>query len=299
MENAVNNTATQDLSVDCLVVCLHKGANNLAGAVPAETQAVVQSRVDAGDLTGKKQQALTLFDPKGLQVKRLILIGTGVDENTPLSVVAFTKLAEQVQKAVANTGASSAAWFIDNLAVANKDKTWHVREASRTLADAQYRYTEYKSESAAPKVTSWQIISHADKARAAAAHQEGVAIAAGMALTKDLANCPPNDCYPEVLASLALELAEQYPALNVKIITEEEAEEMGMGAFCAVARGSENEGRIIVFEYGDVQNSPTAIVGKGITFDTGGISLKPGAGMDEMKYDMGGAASVFGTVKAL
>src|SRR5699024_4739470 len=120
-----------------------------------------------------------------------------------------------------------------------------------------------------------------------------------MALTKDLANCPPNDCYPEVLASLALELAEQYPALNVKIITEEEAEEMGMGAFCAVARGSENEGRIIVFEYGDVQNSPTAIVGKGITFDTGGISLKPGAGMDEMKYDMGGAASVFGTVKAL
>src|SRR5690625_1673901 len=72
-----------------------------------------------------------------------------------------------------------------------------------------------------------------------------------------------------------------------------------MGAFCAVARGSENEGRIIVFEYGDMKANPTALVGKGITFDTGGISLKPGAGMDEMKYDMGGAASVFGTIKAL
>ncbi|HLR16391.1 MAG TPA: leucyl aminopeptidase [Alcanivoracaceae bacterium] len=299
MEYAVSNTATQDLSVDCLVVCLHKDASNLAGSVPAETQTLIQSLVEAGDFTGKKQQVLTLFQPQGLQAKRLILVGTGVDENTPLSVVAFTKLATEVQKAVASTGAATAAWFIDNLSVNDKDKTWHVREASRTLADAQYSYTDYKSKKAEPKVNSWLIISHADKARAEQAHKEGIAIAAGMALTKDLANCPPNDCYPEVLADLALELAEQYPALKVNIITEDEAEEMGMGAFCAVARGSEREGRLIVFEYGNVKDNPAALVGKGITFDTGGISLKPGAGMDEMKYDMGGAASVFGTMKTL
>lgn len=300
MEYAVSNIATQDLDVDSLVVCLHKNASNLAGAVPEATQALIKGLVEAGDFTGKKQQVLTLFSPEGLKVKRLILIGTGVDENTPLNIVAFTKLATEVQKAVANTGSQSAAWFIDNLQVEGQDKAWHVREASRTLADAQYRYTHYKSKPVpAPKVNQWQLISHADKRQAENALKEGLAVAKGMALTKDLANCPPNDCYPEILAEQALALAEEYPALKVKIITEEEAYEMGMGAFCAVARGSENEGRIIVFEYGDMKANPTALVGKGITFDTGGISLKPGAGMDEMKYDMGGAASVFGTIKAL
>lgn len=300
MEYAVSNIATQDLDIDSLVVCLHKNASNLAGAVPEATQAVIKALVEAGDFTGKKQQVLTLFSPEGLNVKRLILVGTGVDENTPLNIVAFTKLAAEVQKAVANTGTQSVAWFIDNLQVEGQDRSWHVREAARTLADAQYRYTHYKSTSVpAPKVNNWQIISHADKNRAAQALKEGLAVAKGMALTKDLANCPPNDCYPEILAEQALALAEEYPALKVKIITEEEAYEMGMGAFCAVAQGSENEGRIIVFEYGDMKANPTALVGKGITFDTGGISLKPGAGMDEMKYDMGGAASVFGTIKAL
>lgn len=300
MEYAVSNMATQDLDVDSLVVCLHKDASNLAGAVPEATQAVIKALVEAGDFTGNKQQALTLFSPEGLKVKRLILIGTGVDENTPLNIVAFTKLAAEVQKAVASTGSQSAAWFIDNLQVEGQDKAWHVREAARTLADAQYRYTHYKSKPApAPKVNQWEIISHADKNRSTQALNEGLAVAKGMALTKDLANCPPNDCYPEILAEQALALAEEYPALSVKIITEEEAYDMGMGAFCAVARGSEHEGRIIIFEYGDMKANPAALVGKGITFDTGGISLKPGAGMDEMKYDMGGAASVFGTIKAL
>src|SRR5699024_3808867 len=152
MEYAVSNIATQDLDVDSLVVCLHKDASNLAGAVPEATQATIKALVEAGDFTGKKQQVLTLFSPEGLKVKRLILIGTGVDENTPLNIVAFTKLATEGQKAVANTGSQSAAWFIDNLQVEGQDKTWHVREASRTLADAQYRYTHYKSKPApAPK----------------------------------------------------------------------------------------------------------------------------------------------------
>src|SRR5699024_12099466 len=136
-----------------------------------------------------KHQLFIIYQPLFINAKLLILVGTGVDENTPFSVVAFTKLATEVQKAVASTGAATAAWFIDNLSVNDKDKTWHVREASRTLADAQYSYTDYKSKKAEPKVNSWLIISHADKARAEQAHKEGIAIAAGMALTKDLANC--------------------------------------------------------------------------------------------------------------
>jgi len=258
MEYAVSNIATQDLDVDSLVVCLHKDASNLAGAVPEATQATIKALVEAGDFTGKKQQVLTLFSPEGLKVKRLILIGTGVDENTPLNIVAFTKLATEVQKAVANTGSQSAAWFIDNLQVEGQDKTWHVREASRTLADAQYRYTHYKSKPApAPKVNNWQIISHADKNRAALALKEDIAVAKGMALTKDLANCPPNDCFPEILAEQALALAEEYPALKVKIITEEEAFDMGM--VNAVVPHDELEDTAYQWAQEILQKSPTSI----------------------------------------
>src|SRR3546814_630537 len=127
--------------------------------------------------------------------------------------------------------------------------------------------------------------------------ETGQAVAAGSALARDLGNMPPNDCYPEYLAQQARKLASEYSKLSVKIITQAQAERMGMGAFCAVAKGSSREGRLIGMDYKGAAGKPVSLVGKGITFDTGGISLKPGAAMDEMKYDMGGAASVFGCVK--
>jgi leucyl aminopeptidase len=127
-----------------------------------------------------------------------------------------------------------------------------------------------------------------------------MAIASGMRLTKDLANLPGNICKPEYLAEQARFLKKAYPDLKVSILDEKEMEELGMGALLAVGRGSVNPPRLIVMEYRgtDKKQQPVVLVGKGITFDTGGISLKPGEAMDEMKYDMGGAASVFGALKA-
>ncbi|MCQ4265992.1 leucyl aminopeptidase, partial [Pseudomonas stutzeri] len=127
------------------------------------------------------------------------------------------------------------------------------------------------------------------------------AIASGMALTRDLGNLPPNLCHPSFMAEQARQLGKSFKGLKVDVLDEKKLRDLGAGAFLAVAQGSEQPGCIVVMQYngGAKGEQPYALVGKGITFDTGGISLKPGLGMDEMKYDMCGAASVLGTFRAV
>lgn len=127
------------------------------------------------------------------------------------------------------------------------------------------------------------------------------AIEKGQTWAKDLANRPGNICFPEYLAEQAMALAAEFPdVLKVTVLDEQQIADLGMNAFLAVSKGSDRPGRIITLEYlAKLEQAPVVLVGKGITFDTGGISLKPGLGMDEMKYDMGGAASVLGTLRAL
>jgi len=122
-----------------------------------------------------------------------------------------------------------------------------------------------------------------------------------MQLTRDVANLPANICTPQYLAEQAQVLVSEHPSLSVDILDEKQLEAEGAGAFLAVAKGSEQPPRLIVLNYqgADKNSAPFVLVGKGITFDTGGISIKPAANMDEMKYDMCGAASVLGTVQAV
>ena len=146
------------------------------------------------------------------------------------------------------------------------------------------------------------VLSEGDTGAVATAVAQAAAIATGMKLTRDLANTPGNVCNPEYLAEQARQLAASFDRLQTTVLNEKDMEELGMGALLAVARGSANPPRLIVMEYtgpGAEGREPDVLVGKGITFDSGGISLKPGEAMDEMKYDMGGAASVFGTLRAL
>lgn len=127
------------------------------------------------------------------------------------------------------------------------------------------------------------------------------AINQGQNYARDLGNCPGNICFPAYLADEAVALAAEYPnLLKVTVLEEAEQKALGMNAFLAVSQGSDRPGRVITLEYrSDLADAPIVLVGKGVTFDTGGISLKPGLGMDEMKYDMCGAASVLGTLRAL
>ena len=168
------------------------------------------------------------------------------------------------------------------------------------LTQADYRYDQYKSKKAETILEHIDLIatkSTLDDAQIALI----AAVEQGQSTARDLGNCPPNICFPEYLAEQALQLAQEFPDLvKVTVLDEQQLADLGMNAFLAVSKGSERPGRVITIEYlAKTEDAPVVLVGKGVTFDTGGISLKPGLGMDEMKYDMCGAASVLGTMRAL
>lgn len=168
------------------------------------------------------------------------------------------------------------------------------------LTQAGYAFDEYKSKKDAILLQEIELISSnstLNLQQLTLIH----AVQSGQNWARDLANRPANVCFPEYLAEQAHALAAEYPELlKVTVINESQMEELGMHAFLAVSKGSDRPGRVITLEYKiNTEQAPVVLVGKGVTFDTGGISLKPGAGMDEMKYDMCGAASVLGTMRAL
>jgi len=296
MEYTVSNKAVTKYKSDCLVIALGKGQPAPA-PLPDQTRTLIDAAIKQGDFTGKARQTLMLPSPAGLAAKRLLLIGTGSDDG--LGMVEFGKLAAAAVAAVNGTGARHATWWLPDTLLSGASGAEQLRELVRFVDAALYRFDHYRSSTEAPSLAKWSFLLDSAKAAEKRALAEGQAIAAGVALCRDLGNQPPNICFPAYLTDQARALAKQHDQLKVSVISEKQAEKLGMGAFCAVARGSERDGQIIVFEYKAGTGKPVALVGKGITFDTGGISLKPGAAMDEMKYDMCGAASVFGTVKAV
>ena len=168
------------------------------------------------------------------------------------------------------------------------------------LTQANYAYDAYKSkknENILEQINLIATQSPLDDAQLALI----AAVEQGQSTARNLGNCPPNICFPEYLAEQALQLAKEFPELlKVTVLDEQQLADLGMNAFLAVSKGSERPGRVITIEYlANANDAPVVLVGKGVTFDTGGISLKPGAGMDEMKFDMCGAASVLGTMRAL
>ncbi|MFV7441550.1 leucyl aminopeptidase [Acinetobacter pittii] len=217
----------------------------------------------------------------------------GLGDSTQLNASKLSKIAKTIvghaQKKV-----KSSVVDISELALE------HHAVLALSLTQVAYEYTEFKSEKSQSILEDIQLYSRFATFDSAQL-QTINAIATGQSLTRDLGNCPPNVCNPEYLAETALALAKQYPnQLKVTVLEKTKIAELGMNAFLAVAQGSENPCRLVTLEYrSELADAPIVLVGKGVTFDSGGISIKPGAAMDEMKYDMCGAASVLGTIKAL
>lgn len=178
----------------------------------------------------------------------------------------------------------------------------HAEAATAAAADALYLYRDTKpSAPAASSIDKLSLVCTKAQAKAVQAGlQRGQAIAAGVTFARGLANRPGNHCTPTYLADQAKKLGKDHE-LKVEVLDRKELEKLGMGAFLAVAQGSHEPPRFIVARYNGAPKAqaPVVLVGKGITFDTGGISIKPAAEMDEMKFDMGGAASVLGTLRAV
>ena len=236
------------------------------------------------------------------RIKTLLVPPVG---RQPLSEAQFRKCAAQAATALAALRVTSAVWCLNDIKVAGangqRDAYWKTRTGLAALSTAAYRYHEQKSKAPKGRPLS-RVAIHAgpgERNQVALAVRHGNALDAGLRFARDLANAPPNVCDPAWLATQANTLAAHR---NVTVDTFDEAhmEALGMGAFLSVTRGSDAPAKLIVARYQGAGESdaPVVFVGKGVTFDTGGISLKPGAAMDEMKFDMCGAATVAGALKA-
>jgi leucyl aminopeptidase len=286
----------------CLVLCINqnKALSEAAAAVNNASTQVIDNVFESGDFKGKLASSLLIPVTSGIKAKRLLLVGTGKEA---LSSKEFIKLTEAIAAQLKSCTATQASIEIESVEVNQRSQDWKAEQLAIALQNAGYKYDQTKSKAESEEEdTSLDTIAWIGQKDVKAAFNKGQAIAQGVSIAKDLGNLPGNICTPSYLAEQAETLAEESDLITTTILDEKELEAMGAGAFVSVAKGSSESGKIIIMQYQGAKDkaaAPHMILGKGITFDTGGISLKPGAGMDEMKYDMCGAASVLGTMAAI
>jgi len=304
MELTFSNSAPEKSSTACMILGVfeQKGMSEAAKRADAAYSGLIAGILQGGDFEGKPGQTSLLYTPAGSASARLLLVGLG--EQKDFNAARYVAANETAMKAVyALAGVADAVNYLPSVPVAERDAPWRLRTAAQAAAATLYRFDRLKSKPSKRSVVFARLTLAAldlpDTAAANAALAQGRAIGEGMALTRDLGNLPPNICTPSYLAEQARALAKDY-GLKVTVLETADMERLGMGALLSVARGSHQPAKLIALEYeGKPGAAPIALVGKGITFDTGGISIKPAAAMDEMKYDMCGAASVLGTLKAV
>lgn len=236
----------------------------------------------------------------GIKAPRVLVVSTG--KTAALNESAWREVIRQTTNTIVAAKASKALLCLSDLQIDEQGLQWMARETIMAAGDATYQFEDHKSKPS-PKPALKKLVlfgaSAQDRQSLKAGCKQGKSIAEGIKLTKDLGNMPGNVCTPSFLANTAKDMGKEFDKLKVKILSEKEMEKLGMGALLSVSRGSRQAAKMVIFEYngGNKNDAPIAMVGKGVTFDSGGISIKPGAAMDEMKYDMCGAASVFGAMQ--
>lgn len=305
MEFSVKSGSPEKQRSACIVVGVFepRRLSPVAEQLDKISDGYISSLLRRGDLEGKPGQMLLLHQVPGVLSERVLLVGCGKERARRASIQRnYPKTISTLNE----TGSMEAVCFLTELHVKGRDTYWKVRQAVEATKDGLYTFDQFKSNKPETRRPLRKLVFNVPTRRELSlgekAISHGLAIASGVKASKDLGNMPPNIANPAYLASQARRLADDYETVKTKIIGEEEMEKLGMTSYLAVGRGSKNESMMSIMEYkgaADPNAKPIVLVGKGLTFDSGGISLKPGEGMDEMKYDMCGAASVFGTMKAL
>ncbi|HBO37375.1 MAG TPA: leucyl aminopeptidase [Pasteurellaceae bacterium] len=292
-------------STECIVagVFEHGEFSDTAKQVDELTLGYLTELVRNGELTGKVGQILVLHNMPNLVAKRLIIVGCGKKEE--LTERQYKQINQKVIQAIKDTKVTQAVNYLTEITIRQRDLYWNIRFAVETMQESFYSFNQFKSKKDDDNNKLEEIVFNCpeqENARAELAVHHACAIALGVTAAKNIANCPPNVCTPVYLAEQAKSLEERTALMKTQIIGEKQMAELGMKAYLAVSSGSHNEAQLSVIEYKNHPNpnaKPIVLVGKGLTFDAGGISLKPAAEMDEMKYDMCGAASVYGVMNAI
>ena len=289
------------LKTDCLVVAVPaKGdLGKLATDLDAATGALISAAVKDGELS-KFLNTVTCYQPAGLGAKRLVVVSLG---DKPLKAPQFSKLAAKIASTLVALPVKSAALCLDTLAPEGRDNRWGARELAKKIVEGLYLFDQCKSQKPErAKLAKVELLATPATAKALGdSLAAGLAIGEGVNLARELGDTPANLCTPSDLATAARGLAKSATKITAKVLGEAQMKALKMGSLLSVTEGTETPAAFIILDYkgSPKAGKPVVLVGKGVTFDSGGISLKPGAGMDEMKYDMCGAASVLGVFKAV
>lgn len=304
MEFSIKSGSPEKQRSGCVVVGVFEPRKlTLAGdLLDRVSDGYISNILRRGDLEGKAGTCLLLHDVPNTLCDRVLLVGLGKERE--FKEREYRDAVRSAIKTLNDIGSLDATLFITELPVKRRDIAWNIEQTVLMAIDSTYRFDLLKSkqeELRRPlRKLTLSVQRRSDLVLGEIALARGIAIADGMSMAKDLGNLPGNICTPTYLADQARALAKAH-ALGVEIIDQKQMEKLGMGALLSVAKGSRQPAKLIVLRYdrGPSDQKPIVLIGKGITFDAGGISIKPAAEMDEMKYDMAGAASVFGTFKAL
>ena len=285
MEFFVTHQAVDHYSGDCSVAFASKDKSN--------DNRIIQTYLDLHRFEPKLASTLMLGKVEGYKSKRVLVVGLG---ESPLTRKDFIKVLKSLSSAMGNSKVKNV--VIPFIEVEDADEAWIQTSTARVLKNESYKVDKVGVQEE-PSDIVLEAVNLYSKNNGASEIQKGVAVANGMALTRELGDLPPNICTPTYIADAAKSLAKTFN-LECEILEESEMESLGMNSLLSVSKGSSQPGKLISLSYSNNGNAaPIVLVGKGVTFDSGGISLKPGSGMDEMKYDMCGAASVLGTMSAI
>ncbi len=304
MKFSIKSDSPEKQRSGCVVVGIFEASklSKSAEELDSSAKGYLSEILKRGDMDGKLGATLLLHGVPHIHSERVLLVGLGKAKEFRDNE--YRSACRAALKALGATGATEAAIYLTELPLKNRDSAWKVEQAVIAAGESAYRFDQLKSKPEKAKRSLNHLIlavaRRGEQAAAEAAVKQGMAIADGMTLAKNLGNLPGNICTPTYLAQQAQQVAAAHK-LKIEVLEQADMEKLGMGSLLSVARGSRQPPKLIVLQYSgaDAKQKPVVLVGKGITFDAGGISLKPPAEMDEMKYDMCGAASVLGVVQAV
>ncbi|WP_334054068.1 leucyl aminopeptidase [Pasteurella multocida] len=301
MEYRVKSTALLDIKSNIIIGLYENGElSPSAQKIDEISQGYLSKLIQSGEIKGKLGQVLVLRHVPNYSAERVFVVGAG--KTGEINEKQFKQLIQNTINAVKATSAKEVISYLSDIKIKDRDLYWNIRFSVETLETSVYQFEQFKSKKSEQDVALTDVIFSAEGDVAQQAVNHAKAIALGVRAAKDVANCPPNVCNPVYLAEQANALATRSDLIKTTVLGEKDMADLGMNAYLAVSQGSINEAQLSLIEYRNHPNpdaKPIVLVGKGLTFDAGGISLKPAESMDEMKYDMGGAASVYGVMNAI
>jgi leucyl aminopeptidase len=301
MEYSIETAPIETLSCDCIIIGIYQNQELATSpALSEHLKNTVSMLFNRGDISGKLAETVLLNVIPDSGVNRILVVGLG--EQKSLTRKNYRKIVSAAANNLKKPYIKSVAYGLSGVDLEAPDPQWAVRQVVEIFSDIAYQFTALKSEKEVDSKLEKIMICCPESTLIAAKQGlvQGLAIAEGINFTKALADLPGNVCTPTYMAEQAVELGKKHNELKVNILEESDMKDLGMGSFLSVSRGSRQPAKLIIIEYngGKKDGKPIALVGKGLTFDAGGISLKPGQGMDEMKYDMCGGAAVLGALLA-